>query len=115
MKLNAFIKALIMTVIGFVVMTLKEMETFNLAYIALTTGFFTVGYVLKNYLFPSLSDKGKVDLRDLLSGLWIAVNMAASDVISQVLIVGSVDWQALGWAVLGATLGYFGKTLPQTK
>jgi EamA domain-containing membrane protein RarD len=116
MKLTkTFWKTFFMAIVGFVVMTLKEAGTFNLAYIALTTGFFAIGYMLKNWLYPSLSDKGKLELRDLISGLWIAVNMAAADVISQILIVGTIDWKALGYSVLGAALGYFGKTLPQGK
>jgi hypothetical protein len=115
MKLNAFIKTMIMAVIGFVIMTVKEMEAFNLLYVALTTGFFSIGYFLKNWLFPSLSDKGKIDLRDFLSGLWVAITMGTADILSQTLAMGTIDWKALGWAMLGATLGYFGKTLPQKR
>jgi hypothetical protein len=104
---------MLMAIVGFVIITVKEAETFNLLYVGLTTVFFTGGYLLKNWLFPSLSDKGKLELRDWISGAWIAINMGAADIISQVLVIGTIDLKALLLSMGAALLGYIAKTLPQ--
>lgn len=111
MKLNSFLKGLIMAIVGFVATLLSDMETINFAVIVISTVGFTIYYTGKNYLMPSISVVG-IDIRDILSGILLAVGMAISNFAAQIIIVGHVDWGMLGKAVLGAIIGYFAKTVP---
>jgi len=111
MKLSAFWKGLFMALVGFIATTLSDIETFNIAYVGISTVAFTIIYIGKNYLFPSVSVVG-IDLQDFLSGLVLAVGMGISSFAGQILTVGSLDWNALGIAVVGALVGYFVKTAP---
>ena len=104
-----------MAVVGFIATTLSDLETFNLAYVVIATGGFTVIYLGKNWFLPSLSDKMGVDLRDMISGAIVAVGMAISSFAASILTTGTVDWKALAIAVVGAVIGYFTKTVPSGK
>lgn len=111
MKLSTFWKGLFMALVGFIATTLSDLETFNIAYVAVSTIAFTVIYVGKNYLFPSISVVG-IDLQDFISGLVLAVGMGFSSFAGQILVTGVLDWSALWVAVVGAFVGYFVKTVP---
>lgn len=110
MKLTAFWKGLIMALVGFVATMLSDMETLNFAYMAIATTGFTIVYVVKNVVFPSVSVVG-IDLRDLLSGVILAVGMAISSYAAQIWTMG-FEWQTLWVSVVGAVVGYFAKTIP---
>lgn len=113
-KLNAFWKGLIMAIVGFLAATIGEAgEVLNWAYIGIATGGFTIIYIAKNAIFPSVSLFNKWDLQDILSGLVLAVGMAVSSGAAAILTTGSVDWSSLWKAVVGAVVGYFLKTLKQ--
>ena len=109
MKLNAFWKGLIMALVGFISTTVSDLETFNFAYVAISTLGFTVIYIGKNYAFPSVSVLG-LDLRDILSGLIVAGGMAISSYVAQILTVG-FDLKTLLVAVGSALAGYLLKTV----
>ena len=111
MKLSTFWKGLFMALVGFIATTLSDLETFNAAYVGISTVAFTIIYVGKNYLFPSVSVVG-IDLQDILSGLVLAVGMGVSSFAGQILTTGLLDWNALWVAVAGAFVGYFVKTAP---
>jgi hypothetical protein len=108
-----FIKGMFMALIGFVATTLTDLETFNLAYVIIVTVVFTGGYLVKNWLMPSLTESGKIDLRDFLSGIITAVLMGISQFASTLLTDVEFSWKALGIAAAAAFIGYFSKTLPQ--
>jgi len=114
MKLSAFWKGLIMAVVGFIATTLSDLESFNLAYVAISTIAFTVIYIGKNYIWPSTSEGGVINWQDILSGLIVAVGMAISSFAASIITTGAIDWKALAIAVIGAIVGYFGKTFTQT-
>ena len=110
MKLNAFWKGLIMALVGFVATMLSDLETMNFAYMVIATVGFTIVYIGKNYLFPSVSVVG-IDIRDMLSGLVLAIGMGLSSFAAQILTTG-FEWQTLWISVAGAIVGYFAKTIP---
>lgn len=111
MKLNAFWKGLIMALVGFIATMLSDLDTLNFAYIGLSTLGFTIIYVVKNAVWPSISVVG-IDIRDVISGVILAVGMAISSFAAQLLTTQTFEWSALGVAVLGAIVGYFAKTIP---
>lgn len=114
MKLNSFWKGLIMALVGFIATAISDVGTTNWAYVWITTAAFTIIYVGKNAVFPSVSIGNKFDLRDILSGVIVAIGMAVSSVTASVLTTGTIEFQALWIAVSGAVIGYFIKTLPQS-
>jgi uncharacterized membrane protein YvlD (DUF360 family) len=111
MKLSAFWKGLIMALIGFIATMLSDLESFNVWYVVIATVAFILIYVAKNAVYPSTSQIG-LNIRDLISGLMIAVGMAISSFAASIITLGSVDWHALWLAVVGAVVGYFVKTVP---
>ena len=113
--MKSFVKGLLMAIIGFFMATVSELETFNAAYVIIVTVIFTGGYLLKNWLMPSLTDAGRIDLRDLISGLWIAISMGVSQYAAVLLTDVEFSWKAILVAVIGAVVGYFTKTLPSKK
>lgn len=110
MKLNAFWKGLVMAVVGFIATMLSDLETLNFAYMAIATTGFTVVYVVKNWAMPSVSVVG-IDLKDMLSGVILAVGMGLSSYAAQILTIG-FEWQTLWISICGAVIGYFSKTIP---
>lgn len=113
MKLNAFIKGLIMALVGFIATTISDLsgeESVNFTYILIASIGFTVVYIAKNYKFPSVSALG-FDLRDVISGLILAIGMGISSTVAQILTTG-FDAHTLWVAVSGAVVGYVLKTLP---
>jgi hypothetical protein len=109
MKLTPWIKALLMALVGFLATTLADLESFNFSYVAIATAAFTLIYVAKNAVWPSDSPIG-LNVRDLISGVVVAVGMAISSFAASIITTGVVDWKALGIAVFGAVVGYFTKT-----
>lgn len=108
MKLNAFWKGLIMAIVGFIATTLSDLETFNAAYVVIATISFTLIYIAKNAIFPSMSALG-LDFRDIVSGLILAVGMGLSSYVAQIL-TGGFTWGTFWLAISGAVIGYITKT-----
>ena len=105
-------KGLIMALVGFIATTIADIETFNLAYVGISTLAFTLLYLGKNWAWPSTSPSGQINWGDILSGLLIAVSMGISSFAGSILTTGAVDLHALWVAVIGAIIGYFIKTTP---
>lgn len=112
MKLNSFIKGLIMGVIGLVATLLSDVETLNVAYMAITVVLFVAQYSVKNWFMPSITDKLTIDTRDFISGLLSAVFMGVSVYAGTLLTDVAFTWPALFKAISVAFVGYFVKTVP---
>lgn len=96
MKMSTFAKGLIMAVIGFVASYISQTTTgINWPYLGIATSGFTLLYLGKNYLFPSVSIFGNFDLRDLLSGVFVAVAMAVSEFAASVITSSVINWKLL--------------------
>ena len=108
--MKTYVKGLLMAVVAFVAATITDLETFNAAYVGVTTVAFVIIYLGKNAWLPSVSESMTVDMQDLISGLLIAAGMAISSFAASVLTTGAVDWKALLVAVVSSVVGYFGKT-----
>ena len=109
MKLNAFWKGLIMSLIGFIATALSDLESMNIVYILISSIGFIAVYIGKNYIMPSVSAIG-VDFRDIISGVIVALGMGLSSAAAQILTTG-FEWNTLWIAVSGAVIGYFTKTI----
>lgn len=55
----------------------------------------TLLYMGKNWLFPSVSIYGSLDLRDLISGVLVAISNGLSNYVAQATMDGPVDWNSL--------------------
>jgi MFS family permease len=113
MKLSTFWKGFIMALVGYLATELGNAEVFNLTYTLIVTAGFTVIYLGKNWLFPSVSDRFGVQARDFISGGIIAIGMALMTFAGTLLTDVEFTWLALFKAVGGAVAGYFIKTVPQ--
>jgi len=103
-------KGLIMAVVGFLATTIADLEVVNWWYVLISTVAFTLIYIGKNFFLPSTSEPGKINWMDAFSGVLIAIGMMVSSMAGSILTTGTVDWRALGVAVIGAIVGYFTKT-----
>ena len=114
MKLSKFWKGLIMAIVGFIATVISDLESFNLGYVVIATGGFTILYMVKNAIWPTTSPAWMINLWDgTISGILIAVSMAISSFAASIITTGVIDWHALWIAVVGAVIGYFAKTIPQ--
>ena len=102
-------KGLIMALVGFIATTVTQ-TPINWIYVGIASLAFTLMYLGKNYILPSTSVFLGVNIRDLLSGLLVAISMAVSTFAASILTEPSVDWKALLLAVGSATGGYLLKT-----
>lgn len=69
-----------------------------------------LGYFAKNVWFPSVSDDGTFDWRDIASALILAVVTTISESISSLIINGAVDWMLLIKTVGTVVITYFTAT-----
>lgn len=113
--MNSKTKALLMAIVAFLATTISNLEKPNWGYVFLATVSFTLIYLAKNYILPSTSEEGRLNWRDALSGLIIAIAMGISSFAASVLTTGKIDWNALLIAIIGSVVGYFTKTLPSGK
>ena len=97
-----------MSLVGFVATTLSDLESMNFVYILISSAGFAAVYIGKNYIMPSVSAIG-IDLKDILSGVIVAVGMGISSAAAQILTTG-FEWSTLWIAVSGAVIGYITKT-----
>lgn len=103
-------KIFIMTVIGFLSTIIADNESATFAFVTLSTVLFSIQYAVKNYLMPSKTESTKWDWRDTLSGVIIAICMADSAALSQIIIGNTIAWSLLWKTSIGAVIGYFSKT-----
>lgn len=101
-----------MAIVGFVASYISQTTTeINYIYLVIATSAFTLLYIGKNAIFPSFSILGTFDLRDLLSGLFIAVAMAISDFAASIITLSVINWHLLLTSALMAAGSYFLKTI----
>lgn len=77
--------------------------------LAITAAGTTIIYLAKNYVFPSISVLGTVDLRDLLSGGLIAVGSALSSFAASAITSTAINWNNVIHLVVITVIGYFAK------
>ena len=78
-----------MALVGFVATMLSDLESLNFAYIILATLGFTIVYVVKNAVWPSISVVG-IDLRD-----GVVAVLAVAQKISFVADIGTTNYRLL--------------------
>jgi hypothetical protein len=110
MKVNTFIKGLVMAVVGFVASLYANAESVSIAFVAISTIAFTLMYLGKNWKFPSKTNTFGMDTQDWLSGLFIFVSMALSSSIASFIVDGHIEWMILLKSSGGACIGYLAKT-----
>ena len=108
MKINTFWKGLIAALIAFLASYFSENETIQWAYVAIYTVGYTIWYTAKNAVFPSVSVFGTIDLRDIISGIVLAIGSGVISYGAQYLLVGTVDYHELWITVWGPVAAYLG-------
>jgi hypothetical protein len=108
---NNFAKGLIMSLVAFLATYISTNDPVRWDFVLITSVAFVLMYLGKNLIIKSNSEFLGVNLRDLFSGLLIAISMAISSFISSLALDVDLDYKALGMAVLLAVGGYLSKTL----
>lgn len=112
---NNFVKGLIMTLVAFIASVISASgipDTPIEWQILLISSIGTVlVYLAKNFVFPSISVFGKVDLRDALSGIILALGTGISNWVATILTDTPIDWSSLWTMVVSVVIGYFTKNL----
>lgn len=103
---KSFVKNLIAALIAFVAAYFAKAEVFNWLYVTIYVVGFTIVYFGKNFLWPSTSPLGFIDVWDLLSGLIIALGAGLSDLAAQWITVHVIDWHILWITVSGSVVAY---------
>jgi len=113
MKVSNSVKALLMAIITFIAASISTngFPVNKSGWIVL--GITVIGTVLiylgKNAAFPSISLFGTVDLRDVISGLVIAIGTGLSNWVGTLVAGTPIDWHSL-WTLIGSVVvGYFAK------
>ena len=109
--MNKVIKGLMMA--AAMVFTAMQGPDFIWQITAVTTGAFFIGYLVKNAIWPSISDDGVFDWRDIASAAIIAACAAIPETVNQWFVGDAVNWlqvaKIAGVAVftyLTATFGF---------
>lgn len=112
MKTKTSFKAFIMAVLCFVATYFSQTTSeINWSFLAISTVGFTLLYLGKNFVFPSVSIYGHFTLQDALSGLIIAISLAVSEYSASLITSTVIDWNFLLKSILTVSLGYFIKTI----
>lgn len=102
-----------MTIISFIATTISisglPSNGTQWTVLLITTGGTVLVYIAKNWAFPSVSIFGTIDLRDVLSGLILALGTGVSDWVGTLVAGVAIDWHTLWVSVGGVVLGYFVK------
>ena len=100
---KSFIKHLVAALIAVIAAYVSSVNAINWAYV----GVYSLGYVLvyaaKNYVWPSKSPLGFINVWDLISGLLLAVGSAVVDLAAQWITTTSIDLRVL-WATVSTTM-----------
>lgn len=109
---NNIVKGLFMTIVAFLGSYIGDnVESgINIQYVIISTIGISMVYIGKNFIYQSVSAKGNIDVRDALSGLIVSIGTAISSGAASFIVNGSIDWKAMGLAVIAVIVGYFGKT-----
>lgn len=105
MKTN-FVKGLIAAIIAFIAGYVSQVDHVNYTYIIVYSVGFTLYYLGKNYVFPSKSPLGFIDVWDLVSGLTLAVGSAVIALAAQWITISTIDWHQIWVTVYTSAGGY---------
>jgi len=110
---NTLVKGLIITLITILATTFTTTglpaTVIGWEILSITTAGTLLVYLAKNFLFPSVSLFGTIDLRDLLSGLIMAVGSALSSLAASDITGTKVDWIHLLSLSGSIAVGYLAK------
>lgn len=112
-----FLTGLVMTLVALLSSALTAgLPTTGAAWLVLgiTALGLIVTYIGKNAIFPSVSVFGTIDLRDVLSGLFMAVGTAVSNFIGAWATGTPMDWKSFGALVLGTVVAYLASKFAST-
>jgi hypothetical protein len=71
---------------------------------------FLLGYYVKNWWFPSASEDGLFDWKDVASALILAISIGVPEAVDQFIINGSIVWKEMVLAVTTIVFTYFTST-----
>jgi hypothetical protein len=110
---STFTKSLIMTLVALIATTVSTSGLPSTQTGWLIFGITVLGtvltYVAKNAAFPSTSLFGNVDLKDVASGLILALGSALSSFAASTVTGTPVDWHSLTTLITTVVVGYFAK------
>lgn len=69
-----------------------------------------LGYIAKNYFMPSNSEKGQWNLRDIISGVLVAVSVGISNWLGTYVAGTAFDGKAFTKLLITVVIGYLAKT-----
>lgn len=111
MQIKNSVKALLMFIITFFAESIN-----NSGFPGTKEGWIVMGvtlvgtvliYIGKNFVFPSISIFGNIDLRDVISGLVVAIGTGVSNWVGTIIAGVPIDWASL-WRLIGmVVVGYF--------
>jgi len=112
-------KGVIMTIVALLATTLSTTglpaTVTGWEYLAITTVGTVLLYLGKNAVFPSISLLGTVDLRDVLSSIFVALSSGLSGFVASAVTSKPVNWHEL-LTLMGVTIvGYFAKNFATDK
>ncbi|MFA5432909.1 MAG: hypothetical protein WC319_08565 [Candidatus Paceibacterota bacterium] len=73
----------------------------------IVAGCLLVGYYAKNWWFPSVSEDGVFDWRDIASAVILALSVAIPESISQFIVDGAIVWKELFSVIIAVVGTYF--------
>ena len=103
---TAFVKNLIAALIAVIAAYVAQAETINYIYIAVYVVGYTAWYAAKNLVLPSVSILGTIDLRDILSGLILAIGSGIMTFSAQLIAATDFSWHGILNAVWVSVLAY---------
>jgi hypothetical protein len=103
---TTFLKSLIAAIIAVIAAYVASAETINYVYIAVYVIGYTAWYAGKNYLFPSVSVLGTIDLRDILSGIILAIGSGVMSFAATLISGITFTWPGILNAVWISVLAY---------
>lgn len=110
---TTFFKGLFMAVLALLATTFTTtgLPTTPTGWIVLgiTAAGTTIIYLAKNWVFPSTSVLGNLNIWDFVSGIAIAIGSALSSWAASVVTSTPINWSDLGHLMIVVILGYFGK------
>ena len=68
---------------------------------------FLIGYYAKNWWFPSVSEDGVFDWRDIVSSIIIALSVAVPEAVGQFIVNGFIVWKELFTVIGTVVFTYF--------
>ena len=103
---KTLIKGLVAALLAFIAGYVGETQSINYTYLGFYVVAYTIWYLGKNYVFPSTSPLGSINIWDLLSGLILAVGAGLIALAGQWITVTIIDWHQIWVTVYTSSLAY---------